>query len=110
MAQLCCISTETFTSGVNNIGDIVSVEEDSHTFSDTELLIFDIVEQRNMTRAEVKAQLNSMIPLNIMTEIRKGLKPEDHVITWPKYRWRVVDDKKPKLEDKVHLNIGFKLP
>jgi hypothetical protein len=57
MAKLLCINAITFREGLNNIGDILGVFEDNHPFTPRELVAFDIIEVKGMTREEVQAKL-----------------------------------------------------
>ncbi len=57
MAKLLCINAETYREGLNNIGDILGVFEDNHPFTPRELVAFDIIEVKGMTREECQAKL-----------------------------------------------------
>jgi len=57
MAQLLLISAETFKDGVNQIGDIVGIFDDSHVFTPTEHIMFVIGYVPNITRDELISSL-----------------------------------------------------
>ena len=53
------INDQTYREGVNQIGDIVGIFEDTHQFSPVELTMFDIIQVPNLTRAEFTGALTS---------------------------------------------------
>lgn len=95
MVQLLCISAKTFKEGVNQIGDIVGIFEDSHTFSPTEYAVFDIGLVPNITRDEFISNLKSPELQDIKTEDGVLVKmwrnaPSEswkELVKIPKYMW-----------------------
>ena len=59
MAKAALINEATYRDGVNQVGDIVGIFDDTHQFSATELAMFDIVSVPNLTRAELVGALKS---------------------------------------------------
>lgn len=66
MALVAIINSTTHRPGVNHIGDIVGIFDDSHQFSDAEQNMFDLIQVPNLTRSELISVLKS-------PEIRKAI-------------------------------------
>jgi len=91
MAQLLIIKDETVRDGMQYIGDMVGVFEDSHVFSDNELVLFDVLIV-NGSRADVEARVNQLRPLEDNAAIwdtdgkyhfMSGIPPEGTVLSDP---------------------------
>lgn len=95
MAQLLLISKVTFKDGVNQIGDIVGIFEDSHRFSSAEHAVFTIVSVPNLTRDELLANLKTPEIQEIEDSEKNKIKmwrnspdePWKKLETQPKYPW-----------------------
>lgn len=102
MAKLLCVNANTYRPGVNNIGDVVCVKDDSYRAGPAERDAFTIVQIAGFTREQVENTLVSFLPAEMKDS---PTKENETKYTVPKYRFRVADAGAVLLEDKIALNV-----
>ena len=100
-AQVVCIAEGTLRPGINNIGDIVSIQPDGHI--DTECIGYAhmTVYQVKGTVAEVRAELAKKLPDTSSLSVSEI----DERLSTPKYQFKVADDKEAAIKDMCDTNV-----
>jgi len=90
---LLSISDRYYRPGVNNIGDIVGIFDDKHQFTQTEKEGFIIIKVNGIGKKQLEDSLQKLLPDTAgWTEEQLGTN-----LTQPKYRFRVADVSKTRL-------------
>ncbi|RKZ09462.1 hypothetical protein DRQ25_06290 [Candidatus Fermentibacteria bacterium] len=100
-AQIVCIAEGTLRPGINNIGDIVSIQPDGHIDPKGVGYAHMAVYQVKGTVKEVRAELAKKLPDTSSlsdTEIKERL-------STPKYRHKVVNSKQTTIKDMCDTNV-----
>ena len=90
---LLSISDKYYRPGVNNIGDIVGIFDDKHQFTQAEKEGFIIIKVNGIGKKQLEDSLQKLLPDTAgWTEEQLGTN-----LTQPKYRFRVADVSKTRL-------------
>ena len=100
-AQIVCIAEGTLRPGINNIGDIVSIQPDGHIDTDGIGYAHMTVYQVKGTVAEVRAELAKKLPDTSSLSASEI----DERLSTPKYQHKVVDSKEAVIKDMCDTNV-----